>query len=278
MRILHVSNHATIRCGVGEFGRQFSDAVRAAGHAIVDWEGSYPAIYEKPYLPADVETYDVVHFNWHPATLNHYRPQHLPTGPRVSVYLHDLQPWSSCALIERADVLAIGQEPHPDVHVLLPPPCLPARPPVPLAPHPRVGRTGIGVAGEADLQALCAANAWEYDASTETWLSNEAELDRLGACWVNVVWYDYHRARSSAASIAASARRPLVLSPSTRFLHLTTGHEAEFYVTALDGLEARLRAVIAAVPEGTARCPGAVVDALQWDRMIQPVIAAWEGR
>ena len=74
LKILHVSNHSRQRCGIANFGYQLSTALRLLGHSVTDWDAEYSTIYEKiqrqepAYLPADVATYDVVHFNWQPIT------------------------------------------------------------------------------------------------------------------------------------------------------------------------------------------------------------------
>lgn len=299
MRILNISNHTTQRCGVAEFGRQLSQAVRDAGHEVTDFEGGYPACHARGYFPEDWYTYDVVHLNWQPNTLNHYQPEVFGAAmqlapdrlardfPQLSVFLHDLPPWSTYNLVEFAGKQGGGRgmvvsalEPHPLVDVVIPPPCLAYRPNVTLFEQPTIGRTGIGDAGLAMLETICDRHGWVLSNSSPDWVSNEDEIDRLARCWVNVVWYDYDRSRSSSASIVATARRPTILSECTRFDHLLPWLTEFHWCADEPQLEGDLVDLIGLVARAQRlrNVPSACVDALQWPLLIQPLLQAWEGR
>lgn len=286
MRVLHISNFSTVRCGVAEFGRQLSAAARAAGVDLTDWDGSYPECYRRGYFPEDVYRYDLIHFNWQPGTLNHYQPEVcldlFPTHT-LSGLLHDLPPWSTWTMTEYLDVKA-ALEPYQD-YVVIPPPCLPPRRPVHLSLAPTIGRTGIGSEGEATLVDICRRHRWGLSTSPDVWQSNEAELDRLARCWVNVVWYDTNRSRSSSASVVASARRPTILSTSSRFDHLKPWADEFYWIDVADPalLEEQLVELVKRIGGLTidgqiplVRVPDRSVQALQWDRLITPLISAWE--
>lgn len=294
MRVLHVSNHATLRCGVAEFGRQLSAAVRAAGHDVTDFEGSYPECARRGYFPEDWYTYDVVHLNWQPNTLNHYQPEVLQqyaekvpwqvdeygAWPALSVFLHDLPPWSVCALAQLPNPIRSALEPYED-YIVIPPPCLPPRPALPLFERPTIGMTGIINPHVEVVRGICERHGWDLGLSSPEWVSNDEEIARLQRCWVNVVWYDYDRSRSSSASIVATAQRPTVLSYCTRFDHFLPW-EGEFYWADPSHPE-RLEHLLTRLVEHTRRgdhmtFPEASVNALQWPRLIRPLLHAWEGR
>jgi hypothetical protein len=288
MKILHISNHSVVRCGVAEYGRQWSAALRALGHQVDDWDGYYPSVYARHqigsegYWPETIGAYDVVHLNWQPGTLNHYTPEvwgwlrEYPRLPLLSVFLHDIPPWSTCAIADLAAVRS-AFEPWADA-IVMPPPCLPPWPAVPLAPTPTIGRTGIGQDGAATLADLCARHGWILSDSDPIWVSNDAELARLARCWVNVVWYDVQRSRSSAASLIACARRPTVLSQCSRFDHLRPWKQ-EFAWASPTSLEETLVGLMRDVEtQQTLVIPTFAVEALQWPTVIAPLMAAWEAR
>jgi hypothetical protein len=288
MRILHISNHSVDRCGVALFGRQCSAALRAEGAEVVDWDGYYPTIYAKEqqqapsYLPADVSTYDVVHLNWQPGTLNHYYPALFPpaqlprrTVPIYSVFLHDLPPWSSC-LFEGQMHVKFTLEPYDAGTVEIPPPAPDYVPSSPVAPTVTIGRTNIRDAGRSELTEICARQGWILnDSDPDHWLPEAEEVERLARSWVNVVWYAEHRSRGSAAMVAAAARRPLLLSESERFAHLRP-YANELYITPVWNLEGRLLAIVSAVESGVAKVPMEIPIVFGWRRAARRMIAAWE--
>jgi hypothetical protein len=291
VKILHISNHSVDRCGVALFGRQCSAALRAEGAEVVDWDGYYPTIYAKErrhepsYLPPDVSTYDVVHLNWQPGTLNHYHPALFPrfqwptsvpgwTGPIYSIFLHDLPPWSTCLVEDRMHV-KFALEPYEGA-VVIPPPAPDYVPSSPVATKITIGRTNIRDAGRSELAEICAHQGWILnDSNPDHWLSEAGEVERLARSWVNVVWYAEHRSRGSAAMVAAAARRPLLLSESERFAHLWP-YANEFYVTPVWNLEGRLLAIVTAVSEGVAKVPVEIPIVFGWRRAARRMIAAWE--
>jgi hypothetical protein len=284
MRILHISNHSVDRCGVALFGRQCSAALRAEGAEVVDWDGYYPTVYAKEqtkepsYLPADVSTYDVVHLNWQPATLNHYHPSLFPPirspRPLTSIFLHDLPPWSTCVIADRMQV-TFALEAYPGA-IEIPPPSPDYRPTSAPASAVTIGRTNIRDAGREALAAICARYGWIFnDSDPDHWLSEHDEVERLARSWVNVVWYDEHRSRGSAAMVAAAARRPLLLSTSHRFSHLWP-YAHELYLRSLDDLGASLRAIVSEVRRGVAKVPNQIPDVFGWRRAARQMLAAWE--
>jgi len=280
MKILYVSNFATKKCGVAEFGRQNVKGLREVGATVTEWVGDYPEIYarnargEPSYLPENAfnGSYDVIHFNWHPVTLNHYVPSHLYGGPIISVYYHDIPPWSSCPIDPCADV-KFSLEPWEDA-VVIPPPAVDYMPTSPISLEPSVGRSAIGIYGQAELTEICARRGWTFSDSVE-WLPIEEEVERLAKCWVNVVWYDHDRSRSSSAMVCAAARRPLLLSRCSRFAHLWP-YEDELYIGELHQLEEMLDGIIWDVEDGEARRPGRLLAEFGWRRTSERMIEAWE--
>jgi len=280
MKILHISNHSVDRCGVALFGRQCSAALRAEGVEVDDWDATYSPLHareergEPSYLPASLAAYDVVHLNWQPSTINHYHPVMFPLGQLYSVFLHDLPPWSSCPFEERMQV-KFALEPYPGA-VEIPPPAPDFCPFVQMCPQVTIGRTNIREAGKHELGTICFKHDWIFnDSNPHHWLSEEEEVERLARSWVNVVWYDEHRSRGSAAMVAAAARRPLLLSYSERFSHLLP-YQAEFYQATLGQLESTLLWVIDEVRRGQARVPSFIPEVFGWRRAARTMIKTWE--
>lgn len=291
MRILHISNHSVDRCGVALFGRQCSAALRAEGADVTDWDGYYPTVHDREergqpsYLPDNLSSYDVVHLNWQPSTINHYHPALFPptdfpgrlpgyTSPIYSVFLHDLPPWSTCLFEDRMHV-KFALEPYNGA-VVIPPPAPDYHPSSPVATKVTIGRTNIREAGRGELAAICARHGWILnDSDPDHWLSEGEEVERLARSWVNVVWYEENRSRGSAAMVAAAARRPLLISESTRFAHLWN-HAEELYISPLQFLDVRLPLIVAEVEQGTARVPDQIPEIFGWRRAARRMIAVWE--
>lgn len=282
MRVLHISNHSAGRCGVALFGLQCSDALRAEGVDVVDWDGHYPPLHAREeqgvpsYLPDRPSDFDVIHLNWQPATLNHYQSGMFPPGPLYSVFLHDLPPWSTCTFEDRMHV-KFALEPYEGA-TEIPPPGPDYKPTQDMAETVTIGRSNIREAGRDELAAICAKHGWVFNDSRPEWLSETEEVERLATSWVNVVWYNENRSRGSAAMMCAAARRPLLLSDeSQRFAHLKP-YADELYFRPLHTLEASLVEIVNDVRRGHGRekRPTRVVDAFSWRAAARTMIATWE--
>lgn len=219
MRILNVSNHSSTRCGIQAFGAQMTTALRRAGAEVTDWDGEYSSVYRNGYLPMDCPTYDVIHVNWHPITINHYLPIHFPTGPLLSVYVNDLPPWSGCPIWDRADI-RLASEVYPGTSRLV----YPVVDWVPDLPEPNptltIGTTGVRNDGTDEIQQAVEARGWIFNGPSPTWLSLEEEIRRLARSTVNLLWYTNNRGISGGSMTALASRRPLVINGSTMFDHL----------------------------------------------------------
>lgn len=229
-KVLHIWNvGAANTCGIRNFGEQLSTALRRAGAEVTDVDGDYPTVYREGYLPVDMSPYDVVHLNWHPATLNHYVPVVLESVTRsralLSGYLHDLPPHSSCPFLPSLDVV-VSAEPYPHLHgqtpLVLPYPIIDWVTGLP-APNPQftVGCTGVRGDGLAELTELCERRGWTLNASIPgLWLAIDAEVRRLARSTVNVCWYHEERGLASAPSMCLGSGRPLLVNGSAMLRHL----------------------------------------------------------
>lgn len=225
MRILLVADFTSQPCGIRNFADQTVTALRRHPGLEVDtWDGDYPTAARAGYLPSYAHQYDVIHVNWHPVAFNHYLPEHFPDGPILSVYLHDVPPWSTCPFFERAQV-RFTAEPSPGC-VELP---YPIADWVPL-PDPAPGVFSVGSStvrgeGQAALEAICQAQGWEYCPRIGgQWLTFEAEVQRLARHSVNVLWYDEKRGKSGGLSQALAAGRPVIVSQSPMFSSYLSWH------------------------------------------------------
>lgn len=233
MRICHLTNVSATRCGIRNFGDQLSLALRHAGHEVLDWDIEYSYIYaliqqqQPAYLPADVLTYDVVHHNWHPITSNTFGPGHFPwpsgSGPLVSVYLHDIPPFSGCPFHDRAEV-RFTAEPSPGC-VEIPYPIADWLTDLP-EPDPTVFSVGVaGVRGDGIglVREVCASHNWPViEPPRDGWLSFDDAVRHQARATVNVQWYFEGRGKSGGASQAIASCRPVLLNHSAMFSHLAS--------------------------------------------------------
>lgn len=289
MKILLLSNFSAGRCGIKNFGNQLSTALRLAGCEVTDWDIEYSHMYAliqeaKPaWLPADVLTYDVVLFNWHPITTNTFGPGHFfwPKGtkPLVAIYLNDIPPWSGCPAHDRADVL-ISAEPSPGCVVIPYPLCdwIPLADFPPPSPEFTVGWSGVRGDGAVVVREACERLGLGMNAPHEGWTTYEEEILRLARSTVNVCWYHEGRGISGGASQVASARRPLILNGSPMFAHLSGWEEEIYFGDDVEGIDATLAWVhddwLAGEP---LRCPDWVITEQGWAAGARAFIAAWEG-
>lgn len=229
MRVLLIYNATSRRCGNEQHGLQTAIALRRAGADVTVWDGTYETIYEKlqqnvpAYVPADLADYDVVHFNWHPASINHYNPEHFAGARFLSVRLIDLPPHSWCPVEDRADFL-IAAEPYEKADLIVPNPVVDW---VTDLPEPdnefTVGVSGVRGDGYLDvLQACLDHPSWRYNARTpdDPWLSIDDEVRRLARSTVNVAWYHGSRGVAGAPSMLLASRRPLLINYSPMLRHL----------------------------------------------------------
>jgi hypothetical protein len=290
MRVLFITNTGSSRCGVKAFGEEWVASLRRLGVDVTVWDGTYTAVKAADrWIPEDAASYDVIHFNWDPQTINHYLPQHFDgLEDKLSLFLHDVPPNSFCP-VQGIARWVWAFEPGDDLQVLPEPvPPTPAWLPAPVLDPITIGVSGVRQdPGHFEVGTLCRARGWTLNApgwwagpiaatlQAGAWLSNDDEIRRLARSTVNVCWYHTTgRGKSMAAMFCVSAGRPLVLSPSTMFSALLPygSHEGIWRTlsTAIPVLEVTIMAAIRS--RGIA--PQVQRD-LGWDRVLQPVLAAW---
>jgi hypothetical protein len=281
MRVLLVTNLSAPRCGIQNFGVQTAIALRNAGAQVTEWDGCYQAIYEKPYLPEDAITYDVIHLNWHPVTINHYCPDHFPRGPLLSVYLNDLPPWSSCPIFDRADV-RFSAEPHPRC-ITLPYPIADWIEDLPDPPDTfTVGWSGVRGDGAELLRDVCGDLGVATNPPDGVWRSFDDEVRRQAQSTVNVLWYHEQRGISGGASQAAAARRAVLLNNSRMFAHFWP-YEKELYLyrepcnlDPASHLKFMLEEIWTADQNGTIRTPYSMLTELGWSTAAARMLDVWQ--
>lgn len=218
LKVLFISNLSTQRCGVRIYGNLWVEHLRAAGVEITEWDGTYSSVVANGYVPENVADYDLVHLNWDPQAINHYLPCHFKDARRLSVFLHDVPPNSTCPVAHAAELL-LAHEPGERITVIHH--AVPTFRPYPM-PELRstiIGTTGIrDDPGHAMVEALCRKRGWMHNGPGGIWLTTEEEIQRLSISTVNVCWYQTSgRGKSMAAMFCVAAGRPLVLSGSTMF-------------------------------------------------------------
>jgi len=219
VRVLFVSPLSNLRCGERVYGQIWVEELRKRV-VIEEWDACYPSCKERGYLPYDrLETFDLVHFNWGPANLGHYLPEHLEAIPcPVSIFLHDVPPNSTC-LIQGCANLKMSFEPMEGSVVL--PHSVPPRSSdiIVSSTEISVGVTGIrDDPGRLQVKQVCERNGWRYSPPFEEFVDWTLEVERLASNTLNVCWYHTSgRGKSMAAMFCVAARRPLLLSNSSMF-------------------------------------------------------------
>lgn len=295
MRILFINNLSTERCGVRAFGEQMVKALERAGDEVLVWDGTYSHVKANGYLPANADSFDLIHLNWDPQAINHYLPEHFFGANRpLSLFLHDVPPNSTCPVYDVAR-WRFGHEPYGNIDVI--PHAVP-RTPSPLDPPDHRGVT-VGVTGIREdegfvaVRQLCIQRGWTLNEPQwrvgGRWLSTHEEIRRLSRSTVNVCWYHTSgRGKSMAAMFCAAARRPLILSGSSMFSSCWP-YEDEIYFPAdfsseeqhrlswVTDLEPLIDEALRDLDAGEAMIPDRICDELSWDRVIQLVRYRWEG-
>jgi hypothetical protein len=291
MRVLFITNTGSTRCGVKAFGEEWVASLRRLGVEVDVWDGTYTAVKAADrWIPENAASYDVIHFNWDPQTINHYLPQHFDgLEEKLSLFLHDVPPNSTCPVHGIARWVW-GFEPGDRIQVLPEPvPPAPEDLPAPIRDPITIGVSGVRQdPGHFEVGALCKSRGWALNApgwwtgptaadlQAGAWLTNADEIRRLARSTVNVCWYHTSgRGKSMAAMFCVAAGRPLVLSPSTMFSALADYgsrqgifHSPSTTILALDRL---LDQALQSGPPIAAL----VQRDLGWDHVLQPVLTAW---
>jgi hypothetical protein len=277
MRVLFISNDSTQRCGVRIFGDLWADALRGIGVEIDRWDGTYSTIYARgKYVPDNIGDYDLVHLNHDPQAINHYLPKHFSGVKKLSLFLHDVPPNSTCPVFGIAN-LVMAMEPGEGIHVI--DHAVPDMGELPILTigrlRPYIGVCGIrNDAGRIDVEKLCERRGWGFNGPSASWLTTEQEITRLAQSDVNVCWYHVTgRGKSMGAMFCVAARRPLVLSTSTMFSNLWP-YEYEIMWGVPDSAESLEPAVEEAlkrqmIPERARR-------ELSWTIRAKEIKALWE--
>lgn len=275
MNVLFISNASAEQCGVAEYGRTAVEALRAIGVQLTEWDGHYPAVYARGHelYPPNLADYDVVHFNWHPVTLNHY--QATPPQP-YTVFLHDLPPWSSCCLAPGARHLW-ASEPSDEAEEL-PYPAIPDAELDTPASVTTLGWSGVRGDGRGQIEALCREKGWVANCS-ETFLPTRAEIKRLSRSTLNVLWYSASgRGQSLALMTCAAARRPLLINDSTMF-RSAHPYLQEIYRAGLSPavpyFGPAIQAVLDDIVHRRARVPDRFLQEFSWTAAAHRMAARW---
>jgi hypothetical protein len=293
MRVLLLSNSGTERCGVAQYGRHLIEAANVTGHDVEDYDASYPRT-----VPTWAKAYDVIHVNWHAATVGHLTPDMFPPGVPVTLFLHE--PAHICPLEQIAKVLFSTEKPereHGGNFVLFPHPC-------PLyVPQTRwtldeygwrIGLTGIRRDGAEWVESAVAAQnaellaqdgplepgevhpgAWSLSESARNpdgWLSDEGELERLASC--ALVVHHYHSnysGQSYGVMMSVAAGRPILLNTCRMLQNLLA--EPELYVE--DDVAAGIEQVIRDIRDRKERRPIRLWDSRRWDRRFMDLVQVW---
>lgn len=281
MKVLLVSPFSNPRCGEAEFGRIWARELRAVGVQIFEWDGYYPAVYDRGhrYMPADAHLYDLIHVNWGPANMGHYQPEHFPSGVPLSVFLCDVPPNSTCLLHDRADLLMSAEWYDGAEHI---PHGIPTYE-GPFGPVPTgvtIGTTGIrDDQGSTALQDALRLRRWgTNNVDPSVWLPTDEEIQRLSRSTFNACWYkETGRGISMAATFCLASRRPLLVSASSMFDYLRPWEHEIYFAPPDSSVQTQLDMVLYDVHRGIDRRPQSVLDELSWKNNAMKIKHLWEG-
>lgn len=299
MRVLFVTNVGP-RCGVSQFGSQNAAALLAAGQDVTVHLADYPT-----YLPENSEKFDVVHINFHPGTLGHIQPQHLPKKPLISIFWHETSPrWgreeTAPPLFYAPNALHFAAEPIMGMKFF----------PIPVAdymPEPNlwdiggvdtinrfqvlpeelpeppvlIGHTGLRRDGLDWLAHVCERRGWAISPS-EGWRSLEEEIERLARCHL-VVCHSHagYAGMASAPMTAVAARRPILINSGRMLSVLSRINEVDFGGSQLykdDNLERGIETILEDIASGREKRPLEIAKFFCWSRRVHAMIEEWEGR
>lgn len=293
MEVLYVSNSSVLRCGVAQYGRHCAWAAHEAGVSITDWDATHPM-----RLPPNAEDFDRIHLNWHATTIGHLQAADIPKGPRLSIFVHEPLNHPSRDLLMRADVL-LAAEPR-DGYVLFENPCPDYRPSsdwAHLQPELRevvIGESSVRKSGADRLQAAVEwhnrelASLYEIqpgevlpgqwrisNASTseDSWLSDEAEIERLAGCTLNIAHYHGgYSGQSYGVMMLVAARRPVLINSNQQFSGLFDCPDVYRIEDPKEGIETILRDIA----ELRERRPLKLAEERRWSRRVQQLKSIWE--
>lgn len=276
MRVLYVTNKGPA-CGVSQFGKLQSQALRGEGLYVDVWEADYPT-----YLPENAHTYDVIHVNFHPSTLGHLLADHFPEGPLLSAHFHEHDPgwaqgrpapsiWTSPRFMKFSSDWASGAKffpiPIPDYE--------PSE--KELSSEPLIGFTGLRKDGLDWIEPICRKNGWKMSLA-EGWLSLEDEIDRLSKCHLVVVHNHSGLAgQSSSVCTAVAARRPVLINSNQMLRAIwEMGGESQLY--KIDDAEWGIKKVLSDIRLGIEKRPLLLAMGWSWQRKILALVGEWENR
>ncbi len=296
MRILFVS-HTRERCGIAEYGRLHVQALRANQVDVVEWAADYPI-----YLPPDAEEYDVIHLNWHPVTINHILPEHLPKRPKISCFFHESAPvwethgypvlWEGVEFRWTSEPMVGGtyfQVPCPDVDIEDPP--TEAFNLGPALGEVILGTSGIRGEGLDRIIPACERRGWSHRGSnSKVWLPMPEEVKRLSSCTINIAHYHSgYTGQSMAVMTLVAARRPVLINSNRmlRTIKMFSHPIPDPYridgtipaqVYCIEDVEEGIDTILEDMSEGVARRPTWLAHIYRWSFRVRLMIERWEGR
>jgi len=275
MKVLFINNESSLVCGIAQFGRNMVFALREAGAEVEMWDGCYPVVKASgQYLPYDrLDTFDIVHFNWHPIVINHYGPGHFPDDIKLSLYVNDIPPWSGCPVFDQADIRFASQE--CEGCITIPYPCVAYTPQDTFIPG-TVGTTGIRADGTSMVELVCTKHGFECVGRTPEWVPIEREVERLGNCAFNMLWYYAARGISGGAGTVVAAERPVLLNSSPMFDHFRGAKDIYWSSDYNEDPYEAAAVVMREVVDGKAKRPWHTKKKFGWPRAAEQFIGAWE--
>jgi hypothetical protein len=283
MNVLMLGNHLTERCGVAQYQRHMTQALRDIGVNALSWHSTA----EEP-LPENASEFDLIHVNWHAGTVGHLGSLSLPEVP-TSIFIHEpAHPLPKIGV--EANLIISTEEIECLNFKLLLPPCLDYSPQATWdGMELTIGNSGIRRDGLDWVQGAIARNdaelaqqygvpepgefnprAWRLCPSAEDadgWLSDEAEIERLAGCAMNVAHYHSgNSGQSYGVMLSLAANRPLLLNRNQMLKHLWQEELAESELYVIDDVTEGILQIVQDLRDGVERRPWRLREKRSWGK------------
>lgn len=265
MIVALVSNWGAARCGVANFGRDWAQALTAAGHTVIAADTDPITVpydvrlvnWDSGTLPADLDLKDSIVFV-------HHTYRGTPEHPDDARYI--LSPIRGYATYFPYPVPTYRPDPRP-----------PIRPKT-------LGVTTLRQEGVDYLAQACGQAGWTLELP-DRWRTTSEEIDRLSGCAAIAAYYTDSPGRSLALATMLAAERPTILTRNSQmfeYAYGAEGRDAIYWTTHTTETVQQLVDVLGLIDrdlvKGRAKIPVELATGWTWPMAIRRLEELWTAR